>query len=75
MRGNDWKDRTRNQKLAAVLYPNQTSEETRRQMAELSAEKESADCLAVASRQCKEIGVATWRISKEVKAKEKLDER
>ena len=36
MRGNDWKDRTRNQKLAAVLYPNQTSEETRRQMAELS---------------------------------------
>ena len=36
MRGNDWKDRTRNQKLAAVLYPNQTSKDTRRQMAELA---------------------------------------
>ena len=33
----DWHKRTRNQKLAAVLYPNQTSKETRREMAQLSA--------------------------------------
>jgi hypothetical protein len=37
MRGNDWKDKTRSEKLASVLYPSLTSEETRRQMRELSA--------------------------------------
>ena len=37
MRGNDWHKRTRNQKLACVLYPNQTDEDTRRQMRQLSS--------------------------------------
>ena len=36
MGGNKWSERTQNQKLAAVLYPNQTTEDTRRQMRELS---------------------------------------
>ena len=36
MRGDDWKDRTRNQKLACVLYPNQTTEGTRQRMRELA---------------------------------------
>ena len=36
-RGDDWHKRTRNQRLAAVLYPNQVSESTRKQMRELSA--------------------------------------
>lgn len=36
MGGNKWSERTRNQKLSAVLYPNQTDEDTRRQMRELA---------------------------------------
>ena len=32
----DWHKRTRNQRLACVLYPNQTTEDTRRQMRELA---------------------------------------
>ena len=37
MSGNDWHKRTRNQRLACVLFPNQTDEDTRRQMRELSS--------------------------------------
>ena len=33
----DWHKRTRNQRLSAVLYPNLTDQDTRRQMQSLSA--------------------------------------
>ena len=37
MRGDDWHEKSRSEKLASVLYPSQASESTRKQMAELSA--------------------------------------
>jgi hypothetical protein len=47
----NWHKRTRSQKLAAVMYPNLVSEDTRRQMQALSNnERKRSPQQAVASR-------------------------
>ena len=64
MRGNDWKDRTRNQKLACVLYPNQTDRrrlEGRWQSYRLKRIKETTNCFAINLRSQTRLVSPWWR--------------